>query len=331
MKVALNEISQSSIFVTARICLICLFILFTICGDVLVYTAFLSNNNLKTRTSVFFLSLVTTDTLMAVFVMPMEIVLLSYYPYWPLGKIACNTLSSVFVALGSASVCHLCVISVDRFLAISHPLRYSSDISSSVIVSLVFLWVFAFFSGTATYFIWTQPNPEACSVLTAPLESTLVFLVLDLLLPSVICVFIYAKIFQISRKHANRLKRTTPGWVNEKGGSFILVRKSTRTLGLLVGAFATAHLPFLVFHALDGAFEEKLPHRFYVGSVVKWLTFTSSTLNWALYGFLNREYKRALIKLFGVLGFRCWIFRTGVSPINSGVARTVSMAGKNNF
>ena len=86
------------------------------------------------------------------------------------------------------------------------------------------------------------------------------------------------------------LKRTTPGWVNEKGDSFILVRKSTRTLGLLVGAFATAHLPFLVFHALDGAFEEKLPHRLYVGSVVKCLTFTTSTLNWALYGFLNREY-----------------------------------------
>ena len=190
MKVALNEISQSSIFVIAGNCLICLFILFTICGDV-----------------------------------PMEIVLLSYYPYWPLGKIACNTLTSVFVALGSASVCHLCVIGVDRFLAISHSLRYSSDISSSVIVSLVFLWVFAFLSGTATYFIWTQPNPEACPVLTAPLESTVVFLVLDLLLPSVICVFMYAKIFQISRKHANRLKITTPGWVNEKGGSFILVRK----------------------------------------------------------------------------------------------------------
>ena len=74
---ALNEISQSSIFVTAGNCLICLFILFTICGDALIYTAFLSNNNLKTRTNAFFLSLVTTDILMAVFVMPMEIVLLS--------------------------------------------------------------------------------------------------------------------------------------------------------------------------------------------------------------------------------------------------------------
>ena len=92
MKVALNEISQSSIFVTAGNCFICLFILFTICDNV-----------------------------------PMEIVLLLYYPFWPLGKIACNSLSSVFVALGSASVCHLCVIGVDRFLAISHSLRYSSE------------------------------------------------------------------------------------------------------------------------------------------------------------------------------------------------------------
>ena len=49
MKVALNEISQSSIFVTAGNCLICLFILFTICGDVLVYTAFYSPFQLRKR------------------------------------------------------------------------------------------------------------------------------------------------------------------------------------------------------------------------------------------------------------------------------------------
>ena len=287
--------------------------LLTVFGGVLVYAAIHLNINLRTRTNAIFLSLVTADIFMALFVMPFEIVLLSYYPHWPLGESACNIWSSMYVVLGSASVCHLCAIGVDRFLAISRPLQYSNDISTFVVVSLVLLWFFAFCSGISSYFIWKQPNPQVCTMLTAPFESSVLFLAFDLLIPFVICLVTYAKIFQISRQQARRIIATR-AWFNRNSNSLPMERKSTRTLSLLVGSFTITFLPFLIFHALDGALQDKLPNRFYFDSVVKWPSFANNAMNWALYGFLNQDYRRAFITLFNSFGCRCLACRREIIP-----------------
>ena len=294
----------------------CFLTILTIFGDVLVYAAFYFNSNLRTRTNAFFLSLVTADILLALFVMPLEAVLLSYYPYWPLGETVCNIWSSMFVALASASICNLCAIGIDRFLAISRALRYCSDISTAVVVSLVFLWSFALLSGITSYFIWTQPNPLVCAMLTAPLEKSVLFLVFDVLVPFTISLITYAKIFQISRQQARKIT-ATQGWVCRRSHSLSTSRKSAKTLSLLVGAFAICFVPFLVFHAVDGALEEKLPHRLYFGSVVKWLTFFNSSINWALYGVLNVDYRKALIKIFNALGCRFRASRRDIGAVNN--------------
>ena len=278
--------------------------------------AFYFNSNLRTRTNVFFLSLVTADISLALFVMPLEAVLLSYYPYWPLGETACNIWSSMFVALGSASVCNLCALGIDRFLAISRALRYCSDISTTVVVLLVFLWSFALLSGIISYFIWTQPNPLVCSMLTAPLEKSVLILVFDLLVPFTICVITYAKIFQISRQQARKIT-ATQGWVCRRSLLLYTAKKWAKTLSLLVGAFGICFLPFLVYHAVDGALEEKLPNRLYVGSVVKWLAFSNSAINWALYGVLNVEYRKALVKIFNALGSRLRACRRDIGAANN--------------
>lgn len=317
----LNDSLVSVVFVTSGQCVICLLIPLTVFGDVAVYAAFFLNHHLRTRTNVLFLSLATSDILLALFVMPLEVVRLSHYPYWPLGETACNFWNSAFVALGSASVCNLCAISVDRFLAISRPLRYRSDISTAVVVSLVLLWSFAFFSGLGSYFIWTQPNPLECTELSAPLTKSILLMVFDLLVPFLICLLTYAEIFQISRQQARRIAATRR-W-EERGNNYLsMERKSAKTLGILVGVFAITFLPFLVFHALDGAFEEKLPNRFYYGSVVKWLTFASSAINWALYGCLNQQYREALYKVFNVFG--CKACRGETDQINSIQVYTIS-------
>jgi len=266
-------------------------------------------------------SLATSDILLALFVLPFEVVRLSYYPHWPLGETACNIWNSVFVALGSASVCHLCAINIDRFLAISRPLRYCSDISAGVLASVVFLWSFAFLSGLGSYFIWTQSNPLECTELSAPLTKSVPLLVFNLLVPFVISLLTYAKIFHISRQQAKRIVATCR-WIERRSNRLSMERKSAKTLGFLVGVFSFTYLPFLIFHALDGAFDEKLPNRFYFGSVVKWLTFCSSAMNWGLYGYLNKEYREALCRMFNFLGFK--VCRRETNQINDIEAYSIS-------
>lgn len=317
----LNESLNFVVFVTAGNCVICLLIPLTIVGDVAVYAAFYLNRNLRTRTNALFLSLATSDILLALFVLPFEFVRLSYYPHWSLGETAYNIWNSVFVALGSASVCHLCVISIDRLSAISRPLRYCSDISAGVVASVVFLWSFAFLSGLGSYFIWTQPNPLECAELSAPLTRSVLLLVFNLLVPFVICLLTYAKIFYISRQQAKRIVATCR-WIERRNNYLSVERKSAKTLGILVGVLTITYFPFLVFHALDGAFDEKLANRFYFGSVVKWLTFGSSAINWALYGCLNKEYREALCRIFNFLG--CKTCRRETNQINNMEVYTIS-------
>ena len=57
-------------------------------------------------------------------------------------------------------------------------------------------------------------------------------------------------------------------------------------------------LPFLIFHVVDAAFKEQLPNRRYASHVVKWLCYINSACNWALYGFLNQDFREVL---FGML------------------------------
>ena len=96
-----------------------------------------------------------------------------------------------------------------------------------------------------------------------------------------------------------------------------MAKKPAKTLSLLVGAFAICFLPFLVFHAVDRALEEKLPNRLYVGSVVKWLAFSNSAIKWALYGVLNVDYRKALIKIFNALGCRFRACRRDIGAVNN--------------
>ena len=318
---ALNDSLHFDTFVTAGNCVLCLLIPLTFVGDVAVYAAFHLNRNLRTRTNAIFLSLVTSDILLALLVLPFEVVRLSYYPHWPLGETACNIWNSVFVGLGSASICHLCAVSIDRLLAISRPLRYCSDISARLLASIVFLWSFAFLSGLGSYFIWTQPNTLECAELSAPLTRSILLLVFNLLVPFVICLLTYAKIFHISRRQAKQIVATCR-WIDRRNNYLSVERKSAKTLGILVGVFTFTYIPFLVFHALDGAFDEKLPNRFYIGSVVKWLTFGSSAINWALYGFLNKEYRAALCKIFNIVG--CKACRRETNQMNNIEAHTIS-------
>ncbi|XP_022809590.1 octopamine receptor 1-like [Stylophora pistillata] len=296
----MSNSSTFSVFVTTGNCIIIFLIPLTILGDLAVCTAFCLNRTLRTRTNVFFLSLVTSDILLALLVMPLEIVRLSHYLHWPFGRTVCNVFNSGFVSLGGASICNLCATGIDRYLAISRPLRYCREISNTVIASVAFVWLFAFISGFISYFLWSQSHPLICADLSAPLSYSVLLLLFDLLAPFVICLFMYAKIFRISRQQARKITSTCR-WIRGKHYNALQEKKSAKTLSILVGLFALAYLPFLIFHAIDGAFNEQFPNRFYFGSVVKWLVFANSTLNWAVYGFLNKEYRKALFKICSAL------------------------------
>lgn len=279
----------------------------TIFGFILIYTAFFKKSSLRNNSNAIFLSLVTADLMTSLAVMPLEVTYLWFHPQWPFGDTLCRTWNTMFVTFASLSVISLCVISLERLWALKRPFKYDcSMISTKVMILLALLWLYGLFSGIYSFFIWNSKGSSVvCKHLSAPLEYAIPMLLINVLVPYIVCIVTNAKIFRISHTHIRNITQFEENcrnntWVNGKRKHVIkllLTRKSTVTLGLLVGSFTVCCFPFFIFHTIDAAFYEKLSYRYYSENVMKWLFFIGTSTNWALYGLLNRDFRLAIFRI----------------------------------
>ncbi|KAK6061925.1 hypothetical protein COOONC_00402 [Cooperia oncophora] len=99
-------------------------ILMTVFGNVLVVLSVVVYKRMRTFTNILLTSLATADLLVGFVVMPMSLLDLLHNHQWPLGKFLCGLWATSDVLLCTASILNLCVISLDRYMAITSPLKY---------------------------------------------------------------------------------------------------------------------------------------------------------------------------------------------------------------
>lgn len=272
----------------------------TILGDLLIYVSFYTNISLRTKTNVFFASLVTADLLTATIVMSIDSVHLANFPIWPFSRVTCNVWNSLFVALGTSSLVNLTVMSIDKVNAITKPLYYSTEITKKTLIVIGCTWMYAIINGIYLYFLWDQPDvpTPTCKELSVSMEHSIPLLILNVFIPFGVCLAINVKILKISREQAFKVNAV----INlSEQQSKLKAKKGARTISLLVGAFSFCVLPFFIFHAIDAISNESLPGRISLSHVVKWLLFSNSAFNWALYGFLNREIRTTFVRIFRMI------------------------------
>ncbi|GFO06596.1 octopamine receptor 1 [Plakobranchus ocellatus] len=113
-------------------------------GNCLVVAAVSTSRKLRTVTNVFIVNLACADLLLGVFVLPFSAVL-EVKDEWVFGNIWCQVWLAVDVWLCTASILNLCCISLDRYLAITRPIRYPSLMSARRAKTLVVcVWIFSF-------------------------------------------------------------------------------------------------------------------------------------------------------------------------------------------
>ncbi|EPB79503.1 7 transmembrane receptor [Ancylostoma ceylanicum] len=118
-------------------------IIVTVVGNALVCLAVVLVRKLKQPANFLIVSLAIADFFVGMLVMPLALVDL-LFPEWPLGRSMCKLWTTADLTLCTASIVSLCAISVDRYLVITRPLRYSAmRTTARMLVYIAIVWVIA--------------------------------------------------------------------------------------------------------------------------------------------------------------------------------------------
>uniref|UniRef100_A0A8C0NUS9 G-protein coupled receptors family 1 profile domain-containing protein n=1 Tax=Canis lupus familiaris TaxID=9615 RepID=A0A8C0NUS9_CANLF len=104
---------------------IVIIIILTIGGNILVIMAVSLEKKLHNATNYFLMSLAIADMLVGLLVMPLSLLAILYDYVWPLPRYLCPVWISLDVLFSTASIMHLCAISLDRYVAIRNPIEHS--------------------------------------------------------------------------------------------------------------------------------------------------------------------------------------------------------------
>ncbi|XP_063373341.1 5-hydroxytryptamine receptor 2A [Cydia amplana] len=110
-------------------------------GNILVCMAIYLERRLQNVTNYFLMSLAITDCMVAVLVMPLGILSL-VKGHFPLPAVYCLLWICLDVLLCTASIMHLCTISIDRYLSLRYPMKFGRNKTRKrVTVKIAFVWI----------------------------------------------------------------------------------------------------------------------------------------------------------------------------------------------
>ncbi|XP_067391685.1 histamine H2 receptor [Emydura macquarii macquarii] len=281
-------------------------IVMTIGGNMVVCLAVSFNRRLRSLTNCFIVSLAVTDLLLGLLVLPFSAIY-ELTSQWHFGTTLCNIYCSLDVMLCTASILNLFMISLDRYYAITAPLRYTQQVTPlRVAVAMVVVWAVSLtVSFLPIHLGWNTnsnrvQNTGTNDSLTCELEVNQAYGLVDALLtfyfPLAIMCVTYYRIFRIAREQAKRINHATCCMAVSPALPTVKEHKATVTLAAVLGAFIICWFPYFTVFTYRGMRGEcKVGNT--SKSIVLWLGYANSALNPILYAVLNRDFRTAYQRL----------------------------------
>ncbi|XP_052835912.1 octopamine receptor beta-3R isoform X2 [Drosophila gunungcola] len=194
-------------------------ILAAVLGNALVIISVQRNRKLRVITNYFVVSLAMADMLVALCAMTFNASVELSGGKWMFGPFMCNVYNSLDVYFSTASILHLCCISVDRYYAIVRPLEYPLNMThKTVCFMLANVWILpALISFTPIFLGWyttdehlreVSLHPDQCSFVVnkayALISSSVSFWI-----PGIVMLVMYWRIFKEAIRQRKALSRTS--------------------------------------------------------------------------------------------------------------------------
>ncbi|XP_061762749.1 adrenoceptor alpha 1Aa [Nerophis ophidion] len=306
------------------------FIAFGIVGNILVILSVVCHRHLRTVTHYFIVNLAVADLLLSSTVLPFSAIF-EILDRWVFGRAFCNVWAAVDVLCCTASIMSLCVISVDRYIGVSYPLRYPAIMTKHrALLAVMLLWVLSVIISIGPLFGWKEPAPEDDSIckITEEPGYAIFSAVGSFYLPLAVILSMYCRVYVVARRESQGLKE---GHKTEKSDSeFVILRihrgnttasedealrsrthfalrllkfsrekKAAKTLGIVVGCFVLCWLPFFLVLPISSIFPAYRPPDT-VFKITFWLGYFNSCINPIIYPCSNQEFKKAFQSLLAV-------------------------------
>lgn len=189
--------------------LVAVMILLTVFGNVLVVIAVFTSRALRAPQNLFLVSLASADILVATLVMPFSLAN-ELMGYWYFGEVWCEIYLALDVLFCTASIAHLCAISLDRYWSITQAIEYNLKRTPRRIKCIIFIvWVIAAVISFPPLITLEKENSE--DGLNCKINNDKWYVISSCIgsffLPCVIMVLVYVRIYQIAKKRT----RAPPG------------------------------------------------------------------------------------------------------------------------
>ncbi|XP_072409905.1 alpha-1A adrenergic receptor-like [Chiloscyllium punctatum] len=195
------------------------FILFALLGNVLVVLSVACHRPLQTVTNYFTVNLAVADLLLSCSVLPLS-AWLEVQGQWPLGRLLCDVWAALDVLCSTASILSLCVISIERYIGVSYPLRHPALVTQGrALFTLLGVWSLALVISVGPLMGWKEPPPPdhtVCRVTEEP--GYVLFSALgSFYAPLAVILVMYCRVYVVARRETRSLeegrKRGTGGRV----------------------------------------------------------------------------------------------------------------------
>ncbi|XP_025410933.1 neuropeptides capa receptor [Sipha flava] len=284
-------------------------------GNIAVCVVIVRNNFMHTATNYYLFSLAVSDLTLLLLGLPNDLsVYWQQYP-WPLGEVLCKFRALVSEMTSYTSVLTIVAFSMERYLAICHPLHsYAMSGLKRAVRIIAVVWVFSFLAAlpfamfTTVDYVDFPPGSgyplyesAFCAMLDKnvptgvpiyELSSLLFFLV-----PMVIIIILYVLIgLQIRQSSRHSLGKQMQGAVHGETKQIQSKRSIVRMLAAVVIAFFLCWAPFhaqrlLYLYAKDAPYYPQVNELLY--TIAGCFYYFSSTVNPILYNLMSMKYRRA--------------------------------------
>ncbi|EZA62646.1 allatostatin-A receptor isoform X2 [Ooceraea biroi] len=262
-------------------------------GNSLVVVVVAANPEMRSTTNILIINLAVADLLFIVFCIPFTAT--DFVMPWPFGNIWCKIVQYLIIVTAYASVYTLVLMSLDRFLAVVHPIASMSwRTKDHAVLAICIAWAVILIFSTPALMIHGEVNDvaenlTACRILPQYEWShfQVPFFVTSYVLPlTLICMFYMCML--------NRLWRGSRASAESRRGK----KRVTRLILVVVGVFAACWFPIQVILVIKSVEKFPLtPATLILQITSHILAYTNSCVNPILYAFLSDHFRKSFRKI----------------------------------